>query len=737
MLAKKGKQGIKSIVLAPTRELAQQIYRVFKDIGYFTEFKYDIIHGGDSMERQFAKLLEFPDIIIATPGRLLHLLVEMDLKLSSVEYVVFDEADRLFEMGFHEQLNEILHRLPQFKQTLLFSATLPQQLVDFARAGLNDPELLRLDVESKLSENLRTVYVGCRFTDKLAVLMYLIKSIIAKEESTVVFVPTRHHVEYVRSMLEANLIESTFVFSALEQRLRNENVYKFKRKQVNVMIVTDLAARGIDIPILDNVINFNFPSKPKLFVHRVGRVARAGRYGTAYSIVSLDELPFVHELSLFLNHQFKIPNEHSTAKDDGLYGLAPQQLLDEENETIKKHLETKKDLKEMLKVCENAYKHYLKTREKPSGESVRKMKQYNNELSIAYHPIFKEKMDDEEEERKKSSLLDSLRNFKTNSTIFEIDRKKAKANSVINATRKYFQNVIDKKIKVKELEVQQDEFEKQTETADFKDDDHYLPYQSKDHYSEKGLQVNENRNLIQNSVFAIQGDEQEEMRKSRLNEKKWDRKKKKFVGEIEDIRAKKFKTESGNWISSSFKTDQFKRWKEKNKIEDSTSFENTVSFEETNNKQKVKGRRFEEADNKQKVKGRRFEEADNKQKLKGRNQEIMRMVSNKFKTKGMKGQKSELKDKSEIVKKRLIKQRHDKYQELKESRMKGKSGKSNSRSRGGSVKSNSRGSSKNNLRNNSKASSRSSFKNSKSSAGKNRRANSFKSNKKGFKGSRK
>lgn len=549
-------------------------------------------------------------------------------------------------MGFHEQLNEILHRLPQFKQTCLFSATLPQQLVDFAKAGLNEPELIRLDVESKLSENLKTVYIGCRFTDKLSVLMFLLKSVINRNDSTVVFVPTRHHVEYICAILSANLIQSTFVFSALEQKQRNENVYRFKTKRVNVMIVTDLAARGIDIPILDNVINFNFPSRPKLFVHRVGRVARAGRFGTAYSIVSFDELPYVYELSLFLNHQFKIPDENSTSKDDGLYGLVPQQIIDEENESIKKSIETIKDLKDLLKVSENAYKQYLKTREKPSGESVRKMKQYNHE-SIAFHPIFKHRIfeGDEDEERKKNALLDSIKNFKTSSTIFEIDRKKQKANNVINETRKYFQDVIDKKIKTKELEEQKDEYEKQTEKIDFKDDDHYLPYLSKDHHSEKGLQINESKSILQKSVFSIQGDEGEELRKSKLNEKRWDRKKKKFVGEIEDIRAKKFKTESGNWISASFKTDLFKRWKEKNKIESTT--ENTVSFDD-----------------------------DNKQQLKKRNQEVMKMVSNKFKTRGMKGKKSELKDKSEIVKKRVIKQRHDRYQEQKQNKngKKGSSG---------------------------------------------------------------
>lgn len=383
-------------------------------------------------------------------------------------------------------------------------------------------------------------------------------------------------------------------------------------------------------------------------MHRVGRVARAGRSGTAYSIVSFDELPFVYELSLFLNHPFKTSTENSTAKETGLYGPVPQHILDEENESIRKHIETKKDLRDMLKVCENAYKHYLKTREKVSGESVRKMKQYSGE-SIAYHPIFKYDITNQstdEEERKKNSLLESIKNFKTSSTIFEIDRKKQKANSVINETRKYFQNVIEKRVKTKELEDQQDEYEKQTETADYKDDDHYLPYLSKDHHSERGLQVNENRSLLQSAVFSVQGDEEDDLRKSKLNEKRWDRKKKKFVGEIEDIRAKKFKTESGNWISASFKTDMFKRWKEKNKIETTSGLENTVSFED-----------------------------DDKQKLKKRNEEVMNMVSNKYKTKGMKANKSELKDKGEIIKKRMIKQRHDRYQDQKQDK-KGRKGNS-------------------------------------------------------------
>ncbi|PKU28324.1 atp-dependent rna helicase ddx54 [Limosa lapponica baueri] len=152
--------GARALILSPTRELALQTLKFTKELGKFTGLKTALILGGDKMEDQFAALHENPDIIIATPGRLVHVAVEMKLKLHTVEYVVFDEADRLFEMGFAEQLQEIIARLPDCHQTVLFSATLPKLLVEFARAGLTEPMLIRLDVESKLSEQLKVRGTG-------------------------------------------------------------------------------------------------------------------------------------------------------------------------------------------------------------------------------------------------------------------------------------------------------------------------------------------------------------------------------------------------------------------------------------------------------------------------------------------------------------------------------------------------------------------------------------------------
>ena len=264
------KIGARALILSPTRELALQTLKFVRELGKFTDLRSAVILGGDSMDEQFALLHGHPDVIVATPGRFLHICVEMDLKLLNVEYVVFDEADRLFEMGFGEQLNEIVNRLPDSRQTLLFSATLPKILVEFAKAGLKDPTLIRLDVESKLPTELELVFVTMRAEERAAALLVLLKNHIGADQQSIVFAATKHHVEYLHSMLDKLGISNTYIYSNLDPSARKIHAAKFAQKKANVLVVTDVAARGIDIPHLDNVINFHFPAKSKLFVHRVG-----------------------------------------------------------------------------------------------------------------------------------------------------------------------------------------------------------------------------------------------------------------------------------------------------------------------------------------------------------------------------------------------------------------------------------------------------------------------------------
>ena len=170
--------GARALVLSPSRELALQTLQVTKELSKGTDLRCILLVGGDSLEEQFAAMSSNPDIIIAAPGRFVHLMVEMNLDLFSMQYVVFDEADRLFEMGFAAQLSEILHALPASRQTLLFSATLPKSLVEFARAGLQDPALIRLDAESKISPDLQSAFFTVKSSEKEGALLHVLQDII-------------------------------------------------------------------------------------------------------------------------------------------------------------------------------------------------------------------------------------------------------------------------------------------------------------------------------------------------------------------------------------------------------------------------------------------------------------------------------------------------------------------------------------------------------------------------------
>ncbi|KAJ1850372.1 ATP-dependent RNA helicase dbp10, partial [Coemansia sp. RSA 486] len=329
------KVGARAIILSPSRELALQTHQVTKELVKYTDLRAVPIVGGDSLDDQFSIMASNPDIVIATPGRLLHLIVEMNMDLSTVEYIVFDEADRLFELGFAVQLKEILARLSANRQTLLFSATLPSTLVDFAKAGLQDPELIRLDVESKISRDLEMAFFNVKQQNKEGALIYLLREVIrapvntdktikskawrrfgsrprndkkAKAEQqefnskcqTIVFVSTKHHVEYLNALLTEAGFAVSHIYGSLDQTMRKIQIARFSAGKTQILIVTDVAARGIDIPMLENVINYDFVDSSKVFVHRVGRVARAGRRGWAYSLVTPEEIPYVLDLQLFL-----------------------------------------------------------------------------------------------------------------------------------------------------------------------------------------------------------------------------------------------------------------------------------------------------------------------------------------------------------------------------------------------------------------------------------------------------
>lgn len=444
--------GARAIIMSPSRELALQTLKVVKEFGRGTDLKTILLVGGDSLEEQFGMMATNPDIIIATPGRFLHLKVEMSLNLSSVRYVVFDEADRLFEMGFAAQLTEILHALPPSRQTLLFSATLPTSLVEFARAGLQDPSLIRLDAETKVSPDLESAFFSIKGAEKEGALLHILQDVIKmplgapeepKEEedsrkrkrgsdrvnfkekptehSTIVFTATKHHVEYISNLLIFAGYAVSHAYGSLDATARKMQVEDFRRGKTNILVVTDVAARGIDIPVLANVINYDFPPQPKVFVHRVGRTARAGQRGWAFALVKDTDLPYLLDLQLFLGRKLicgQEDSDYSFARDVVL-GTLQRGSLEPNVEWVNKVLNEREDMKMMRGVLVKAEKLYTRTRNSASSSSAKRAREVISSKGWGQlHPLFGQSAAAAEEAR--DNLLSKISSFRPVETVFEI-----------------------------------------------------------------------------------------------------------------------------------------------------------------------------------------------------------------------------------------------------------------------------------------------------------------------------
>ncbi|TWU76642.1 ATP-dependent RNA helicase dbp10 [Metarhizium rileyi] len=468
--AHSGRFGSRAIILSPSRELAIQTLKVVKEFAKGTDLKAVLLVGGDSLEEQFGYMAANPDIVIATPGRFLHLKVEMSLDLSSIKYVVFDEADRLFEMGFAAQLTEILHALPPSRQTLLFSATLPASLVEFARAGLQDPSLVRLDAETKVSPDLESAFFSVKGAEKEGALLHILHDVIKMpmgtpvntkqdgeqgskkrkrgesgsgkptEHSTIVFTATKHHVEYLANVLQGAGFAVSHVYGSLDQTARRNQVEDFRRGKTNILVVTDVAARGIDIPVLANVINYDFPSQPKIFVHRVGRTARAGQRGWSYSLVRDSDAPYLLDLQLFLGRRLVLGQEgdEPSFASDIVVGSLKRDSVESNVEWMNKLLREDIDISTLRSVAAKAEKLYLKTRNSASSQSAKRSRELASSTAWnQLHRLFGDDVDNMEQAR--ADMLARISGFKPQETIFEIshtDKSHAQAAEVMKQLRK-------------------------------------------------------------------------------------------------------------------------------------------------------------------------------------------------------------------------------------------------------------------------------------------------------------
>ena len=304
---KKGKK-IKALIVSPTRELAIQIESNFKNYGKYTNLRSAVIYGGTSIEPQKDILNKGVAILIATPGRLLDLHKQDLVNLDYVQILVLDEADLMLDLGFIDDVKKIERLCPEAKQTLLFSATIPYKVEQLANSILKDPERIEVTPNASTSKNVNQVLYYVPKRNKIELCLHLLRNNIKGQ--ILIFRRTKFGVDKLEQTLLKNGYKVETIHGDKTQNLRQDALKKFKNGYVNILIATDVAARGIDIDELDAVINFDLPNVPETYVHRIGRTARAGNKGVAYSFCSADEKAYVKSIQQLIQLQLDVIEDH-------------------------------------------------------------------------------------------------------------------------------------------------------------------------------------------------------------------------------------------------------------------------------------------------------------------------------------------------------------------------------------------------------------------------------------------
>ena len=299
---------VNAIIMAPTRELAQQIDQQMEGFSYFSSFSSVAVYGGsdgDAWSTQKTGLQKGADVVVATPGRLLSHINLYDIDFSGVKYLILDEADRMLDMGFYDDIMKIVKLLPANRQTLLFSATMPPKIQALAKSILNEPEEIKIAVSRPPDSIMQSAYI-CYENQKTAIITELFSK--KKPNKVIVFAGSKIKVKEVTKALKRMGIAVDEMHSDLTQEQRGIVMHEFRNNRVNLLVATDILSRGIDIDDISLIINYDVPHDSEDYVHRIGRTARAGEQGMAITFVSIEEQYKFKQIEKFLDKTiFKIP----------------------------------------------------------------------------------------------------------------------------------------------------------------------------------------------------------------------------------------------------------------------------------------------------------------------------------------------------------------------------------------------------------------------------------------------
>ncbi len=298
---KKTHRAIRALVLTPTRELAAQVSESVITYGKYLPLRTTVIHGGVSYRPQLQKLRKGVDILVATPGRLLDHIGQNTVDLSKVDILVLDEADRMLDMGFIHDIRKIIARLPKHKQTLLFSATLSNEIKKLSKDLLKSPALIEVAQRNTTAERVTQIIHPVDRNRKRELLSYLVGT--NNWQQVLVFARTKHGADRLSKQLIQDGITAAAIHGDKSQGARTKALANFKANKVRVLVATDVASRGLDINQLPHVINFDLPNVAEDYIHRIGRTGRAGNEGEAMSLVCLDELKQLSDIERLIKRE--------------------------------------------------------------------------------------------------------------------------------------------------------------------------------------------------------------------------------------------------------------------------------------------------------------------------------------------------------------------------------------------------------------------------------------------------
>jgi len=293
------------LVLEPTRELAAQVETAFRDHARFTDLRVAALYGGVGYGRQIEALKRGLDVIVATPGRLLDHLQQRNCRLQAVQFLVLDEADRMLDMGFLPDVRKIIDRCPRKRQTALFSATIPPEIETLIQWAMQNPETIEIGARRSPAETVKHVIYPVAEAQKTDLLLALMERV--NWDSIITFCRTKHGADTVASLLKRNKHAVAVLHSNRTQREREEALRGFRDGKYEVLVATDIAARGLDIADVSHVINFDVPQHPEDYIHRIGRTGRAEARGDAFTLMVAEDGSHVYAIERFIGQ--KIPRE--------------------------------------------------------------------------------------------------------------------------------------------------------------------------------------------------------------------------------------------------------------------------------------------------------------------------------------------------------------------------------------------------------------------------------------------